>query len=107
MLIICANNNDYRLLNIFNHVDYATDEELIATFIDTETGETYNVNSNEFKASLVWFIPLGVVLGEAIIAHLISAGLAVVIAGITYTDVKEVSEKLKKEKHDLYMAILT
>ncbi|MDX8346333.1 SAR2788 family putative toxin [Rossellomorea sp. YZS02] len=88
-------------------VNTATDEEFIATFIDQETGEQYEVNSNELNASLVWLIPLGVVLGEALIAHLISAGLAVVIAGVTYTAVKEVSEKLKKKKHDHYMAILT
>ncbi|WP_375087982.1 SAR2788 family putative toxin [Peribacillus sp. RS7] len=88
-------------------VEEATDKEFIATFIDTENGEEYNVNSNEFEASLVWFIPLGVVLGEALIAHLISAGLAVVIAGVTYTAVKEVSSKLKKQKHKHYMAMLT
>ncbi|MFP7473385.1 SAR2788 family putative toxin [Niallia taxi] len=88
-------------------IETATDEELIATFIDKETGEEYNVNTNEFKTSLVWLIPIGVVLGEALIAHLISAGLAVVIAGITYTAVKEVAKELKKKKHEHYMAVLT
>ncbi|KWW11004.1 hypothetical protein AS888_11380 [Peribacillus simplex] len=33
--------------------------------------------------------------------------MAVVIAGVTYTAVKEVSSKLKKNKHKHYMAMLT
>lgn len=88
-------------------VEHATEDEIVATFIDTTTGETFNVNSNEFQASLAWFVPLGVVLGEALLAHLVASGTAFVLAGVTYTAVKEVSDKLKKKEHNHYMAKIT
>lgn len=50
--------------------------------------------------------PLGVVIGETLLAHLVAAGLAITIAGVTYAAATEVIEKLNKEKHNHYAAKL-
>lgn len=93
---------DYKI-----EVETATEDKIEANFIDIETGEEYNVNSDNLQASFAFLIPLGVIIGEALLSHLIAIGLAVTIAGITYTAVKEVSSKLKKDKHKHYMAMIT
>lgn len=89
------------------NADAVTKEKIEATFIDVETGEDYYMNSDEFRASVAWLVPLGVILGEILLSHLAAAGLAVIISGITYTAVKEVASKLKKKDYNHYMAILT
>lgn len=82
-------------------------ETLEATFTDLETGEKYDVNSEELKASFVWFaIPIGVVIGEALLAHLISIGLAATISGVTYIAISEFLKKDRSKKYNHYMVHL-
>lgn len=95
------NNRDYKI-----DVKTATDEKIEATFIDIETGEEYSINTDELQASFAFLLPLGVVIGETLLAHLVAAGLAITIAGVTYAAATEVIEKLNKEKHNHYAAKL-
>ena len=95
------NEREYKI-----DVETATSEKIEATFIDLETGEEYSVNTDELQASIAFLIPLGVVIGEALLAHLVAAGLAITIAGMTYVVATEVIEKLNKENHNHYAAKL-
>ena len=38
-------------------------------------------------------LPLGVVIGETLLAHLVAVGLAITIGGITYAAATEIIEK--------------
>lgn len=95
------------ITNEFNVViDNATEESGIqAEFIDTDTGDVYKVDSEGVEASIVWFaIPIGVAIGEALIAHLISIGLAMVLSGVTYLAISEFLKRPKNYTH--YMAYI-
>jgi hypothetical protein len=83
-------------------VDTATEEKIEATFINVETGEEYDVNTDELQASFAFLIPIGIVIGEALIAHLIAIGLALVISGVTYIAYTEFIKKKRTYSH--YMA---
>ncbi|MGE1098579.1 SAR2788 family putative toxin [Bacillus altitudinis] len=85
------------------NVENATDDKIEGTFIDTETNEKYKINSDEITASFVWFIPVGIVIGEALLAHLISMGLAVTITGVTYVAYSEFKKHKRTYSH--YMAV--
>ncbi|MEC3608533.1 SAR2788 family putative toxin [Bacillus glycinifermentans] len=85
------------------NIENATDEKIEATFIDTETNEKYEINSDEITASFVWFIPIGIAIGEALLAHLISIGLAVTISGVTYIAYSEFKKRKRTYSH--YMAV--
>lgn len=87
-------------------IENATQESGIqAKFIDTITGEEYEIDSEEIEASVVWFaIPIGVAIGEALLAHLISIGLATVIAGVTYIAISEFLKRPKSYNH--YKALI-
>lgn len=87
-------------------IETATSEKIEAVFIDSETGEEYVINTDKLQASLAFLVPLGVVIGEALLAHLVAAGLAITIAGVTYVVASEIVDKLKKEKHNHYAAKL-
>ncbi|MFY0801920.1 SAR2788 family putative toxin [Peribacillus frigoritolerans] len=81
-------------------VETATEEEIVATFTDVATGQEFKVDSNELQASFVWFlVPVGVVIGEVLLAHLISAGLAIVISGVAYLAVAEFLKRPKTKSH--------
>ncbi|WP_222124336.1 SAR2788 family putative toxin, partial [Bacillus pumilus] len=71
------------------NIENATNEKIEATFTDTATNKKYEINSDEVTPSFVWFIPIGIVIGEALLAHLISIGLAVTISGVTYVAYSE------------------
>lgn len=88
-------------------MEKGTSEEVIAKLVDTKTGKTYDVNTNEFNASLLWFIPIVVVIGESLLSHLLAIGAALVIAGVTYTAVKQIADQLKRRNYDHYAAIIT
>lgn len=85
------------------NIENATAERVEATFTDTETNESYEVNSDEITASFVWFVPIGIAIGEALLAHLISIGLAVTISGVTYIAYSEFKKRKRTYSH--YMAI--
>jgi hypothetical protein len=55
------------------------------------------VNSNEAHASMAFLVPIGVVIGEALLSHLIAASAAIVIAGVTYTVASKVASTLRKK----------
>ncbi|CAG9610625.1 hypothetical protein [Pseudoneobacillus rhizosphaerae] len=88
------------------NVETATEEKIEASFTDTTSGKVYTSNSDVFYADFVWMIPIGIIIGEALLAHLISIGLALVIARVTYTIATEVAEELKKRSGNHYPAIL-
>lgn len=87
------NNTEYKI-----DVETATSEKIEATFTDSETGEEYVINTDELQASFAFLLPIGVVIGEALLAHLIAAGLAFTIAGVTYVVATEVIQDLQKRK---------
>ncbi|PLR78720.1 hypothetical protein CU633_03980 [Bacillus sp. V3-13] len=87
-------------------IENATEEGIVAKFVDAKTGEEYHVNTNELEASFAFLVPIGVVIGEALLAHLISIGLAIVIGGVTYTLASEIASKLKNKNYDHYAAYL-
>ncbi|MFD2114170.1 SAR2788 family putative toxin [Paenibacillus yanchengensis] len=84
--------------------------DIDATFTDTETNTSYNVQQDKLEASLVWFIPLGVIIGEALLAQLISAALAITIGTVVYVAASDagVLTKLRNRKDvDHYMAVIS
>ncbi|MEK4198117.1 SAR2788 family putative toxin [Cytobacillus sp. FSL K6-0265] len=83
-------------------IEEADEEKIIATFIDLSTGEEYTYNSTELSASFAPAIPIGIGIGKALLDSLFAAGLAVVIAGVTYVSYSEFSKKKKTKSH--YMA---
>ncbi|MGP3610597.1 SAR2788 family putative toxin [Anoxybacteroides rupiense] len=85
-------------------VENATEDGIVATFTDMGTGEKYELNTNQLHASFAFLIPIGVIIGEALLEHLIAIGLATVIAGVTYTVASSVSETLRKKQYDHYPA---
>ena len=87
-------------------VENATEDGIVATFTDMGTGEKYELNTNELHASFAFLIPIGVIIGEALLEHLIAIGLAAVIAGVTYTVASSVSETLRKKQYDHYPAYI-
>lgn len=88
-------------------VETATSEKIVATFTDSETGEEYFVNTDQLQASIAFLVPIGVIIGEALLAHLVSAGLAIIIGGVTYAAATEVIKDLQKKKeYDHYVAKL-
>lgn len=80
------------------------DQGIDAVFTDKETGEVYQVDSEELQASFIWLIaiPIGVVIGEVLLSHLIAAGLAMVLSGVTYLAISEFLKRPKTYNH--YMA---
>lgn len=87
-------------------VQQATENGIIATFTDTNTGEKYEINTNELHASFAFLIPIAIVVGEALLEHLIAMGLAAVIAGVTYTAASSIADKLRKKQYDHYPAYI-
>lgn len=94
-------NKDYKI-----QIDTLTNEEIIATFTDVETNETYNLNTNEVQAAFTFLAPLVLVIGENLLAHLIAAGLALTIASVIFVPYAEVSDKNRNDKYDHYAAYL-
>jgi hypothetical protein len=84
----------------------ASEDKIVAVFKDTETNEEFVVNSNEAHASMAFLAPIGVVIGEALLSHLIAASAAVVIAGVTYTVASKVASKLRNKSYDHYAAVI-
>lgn len=95
------NNAEYKI-----DVETATSEKIEATFTDIETGEVYVINTDELQASFAFLLPIGVIIGEALLAHLVAAGLAFTIAGITYVVATEIINDLQKKKDNHYAAKL-
>ncbi|MFP3845777.1 SAR2788 family putative toxin [Priestia filamentosa] len=87
-------------------VKEAYDDVFVADFTDTETNETISVNNEELQASFAFLVPIGVVIGESLAAHLIAASAAVVIAGATYYAATKVTSKLKRKDPKYYLAKL-
>ncbi|WP_394514284.1 SAR2788 family putative toxin [Priestia aryabhattai] len=86
-------------------INNASEDGIDAKFIDTDSGESYKVDTNELQASFIWFaIPIGVAIGEALLSHLISIGLATVISGVTYLAISEFMKRPKSYNH--YMAYI-
>ena len=80
---------------------------LVATFTDKATGKKYKVDNTKAKSNFAFVIPIGIVIGEAVVAHLLAASLAIVVAGVTYVAATEVASKLRKNKrYDHYAASL-
>src|SRR5690606_35031521 len=81
--------------------------DIQATFTDTETLEVYEVNQDELQASLVFLVPIGVVIGEILLAHLLAMALAVTIGGIAYAAWHEIANTLRNDPtYDHYAAEL-
>lgn len=80
---------------------------LVATFTDKATGKKYEVDNTKAKSNFAFVIPIGIVIGEALVAHLLAASLAIVVAGVTYVAATEIASKLRKEKrYEHYAATL-
>jgi len=86
-------------------ISEATEDVFIATFTDIETGEQYVVDNTKTKASAV-VLPIAVVLGGALVSHLIAISAAMVIAGVTYYVATKVISRLKRSDPYHYMAKL-
>ncbi|MGE6230498.1 SAR2788 family putative toxin [Paenibacillus chitinolyticus] len=85
--------------------DVKANGDINATFTDIETGQSYLIEQDKLQASLVWFIPIGVIIGEWLLSQLLAAALAVTIGGISYVVVSEIATTLRNDnKYDHYMA---
>lgn len=98
--------NSNETVNEFKvNIENANSEEgLSGEFINTDTGESYDVNTTETQASFLFLIPIGVAIGEALLASLIAAGTAIVISGVTYITLSEFVKRSKSKNH--FVAIL-
>jgi hypothetical protein len=84
---------------------HALNGRLRATLHDVQTDRLIPLDSAQFKASFL-VIPVIVMIGELLLAHLIALSLAVVITGITYIALSRVAESLRKQKPEHYAAYL-
>ncbi|MEY8192392.1 SAR2788 family putative toxin [Peribacillus simplex] len=80
-------------------LESATEDGIIGSFIDISTDEKYDFNTTELQASFAFLIPVGIIIGEALLAHLISIGLAVTISGVTYIAASEFLKRNKTKNH--------
>lgn len=78
--------------------------DINATFTDLETNQIYTIEQDKLQASFAPAIPIGVVLGESLIAWLIGTGAAIVIAAETWATVNSVREHLREKKYEHYEA---
>ncbi|QHQ81831.1 SAR2788 family putative toxin [Bacillus subtilis] len=85
-------------------IEEADGDDIVATFKDLDTNQVYDVNTKEAQASFAFLVPIAVVVGGALVEHLVAASLAIVIAGVTYTVATKVRSKLKKKKKYYYYA---
>lgn len=72
------------------------DGEMNATFTNLETNESFLVEQDKLQASFV--IPIGVIIGEALLGYLLSIGAALVVAYETISVITEVRDILKKDQ---------
>lgn len=87
--------------------DVKNDKEIDATFTNIETGEsvdTLHTTTGEVTPQLVFLVPLGVIIGEALLASLIATAVAIEFGGIAYATISAVKDRVKNDKYDHYAA---
>lgn len=72
------------------------DGEMNATFTNLETNESFLIEQDKLQASFV--IPIGVIIGEALLGYLLGIGAALVVAYETISVINEVRDILKKDQ---------
>lgn len=91
----------------------SSEDNYSTTYQDVNTGEEFTVNSDSYENSgspgtvtpfLVWLLPIGAIIGEILISHLLAMATAVIIGSITWAVAEAVTTKLREEKHDHYAA---
>lgn len=100
--VLYSDPTNYKV--ILNQV---TNSKIDASFIDIETDEeisTVHTSTGEITPQVAFLVPLGVVVGEALIAALLASAIAVTIGGIVWTTVGSVKEKIRNEQYNHYMA---
>jgi hypothetical protein len=100
-----TNENEKTYSVVIN--DVKENGDIDAVFTDMETNESFVIEQDKLEASFVWFIPIGVVIGEWLLGQLLAAGTALLIAGIAYVAISEsgVLEKVRNDKTvDHYIA---
>lgn len=84
---------------------HSQDGHVIADVVEEQSGVTFRIDSGTLKASVL-FVPLAVVVGELLLAHVLLASTVVVIAGVTYIAASEVANTLRNRQREFYAAIL-
>lgn len=83
---------------VINELTGENGDLINATFTDTETNQTFQIEQDKTTASVPVLVPIGVIIGEWLLAQLLAAGTAVVIGGVTYAIWDSVVSKLRSEK---------
>ncbi|MGD6816624.1 SAR2788 family putative toxin [Metabacillus sp. 113a] len=65
-------------------IEQSSEDEIEANFEDVDTGEEYNFDSEEGSASLVFLIPLGLVMTPAVLTALFHTGAMIIVGGAAY-----------------------
>ncbi|MEW4371824.1 hypothetical protein [Paenibacillus kandeliae] len=94
---------DYQV--VINEI--GNNNEIDATFTDLTTKQeisTVHNSTGEVTPQVVFLVPLGVVVGEALLAALLASAIAVTIGGIVWTTVGSIKEKIRNQQYDHYMA---
>ena len=79
-------------------VHEADGDLLVATFTNQATGEKFEVNNTKATSNFAFVVPIGIVVGEALVSYLVAASLGIVVAGVVYVAASKVAAKLRKEK---------
>lgn len=69
--------------------------DINATFTDLETNESYSIEQDKLQASFA--IPIGIVIGETLLAWLVGVGATLIIATETWVTVNEIRETLRQK----------
>jgi hypothetical protein len=86
--------------------DYVADSEKFkATYHDKDTGEKILDDPTAIRPHLVWFAPIGVIIGQFLLEQLLAIGTAVVIGSLTWAAAESVAMSLRnRQDHDHYAA---
>lgn len=87
--------------------DIKSNEEIDATFTNIETGksvDTLHNTTGEVTPQLVFLVPLGVIIGEALLASLIATAVAIEFGGVAYATISAIKDRVKNDKYDHYAA---
>ncbi|RAW10178.1 hypothetical protein DC345_29375 [Paenibacillus taichungensis] len=76
--------------------------DINATFTDLETNESYSIEQDKLQASFA--IPIGIVIGETLLAWLVGIGATLIVATETWVTVNEIRETLRQKKYEHYEA---
>lgn len=111
---IASNEINRYVLTLNDSLGKSSEDNYSTTYKVINTGEEFTVDSDSYENSgspgttvtpfLIWLLPIGAIIGEILIYHLLAMATAVIIGSITWVVAEAVTTKLREEKHDHYAA---